>query len=122
DDSPIGKLSSDADRKVVTMDEVSPHLIDALISTEDRQFFTHNGINPKSIMRAGFQMVTGSETQTGGSTITQQLVKNLFLDYRQRNIERKSKEIFLAMRMERFFSKEEIMNAYINSLYFGNNT
>ncbi|PTX64826.1 penicillin-binding protein [Melghirimyces profundicolus] len=121
DGTSIGKLSADADRKVVTMDEVSPHLIDALISTEDREFYSHNGINPKAMIRAAYQMVSGAEDQTGGSTITQQLVKNLFLDYRQRTVERKAKEIFLAMRMERFFSKEEIMNAYINSLYFGKN-
>ncbi|GGA36735.1 penicillin-binding protein 1B [Kroppenstedtia guangzhouensis] len=121
DGTPIGKLSGGEDRKVVTTKEVSPLLIDALLSTEDREFYTHNGIVPKSLMRAGYQMVSGAEIQTGGSTITQQLVKNLFLDYRQRNMDRKAKEIFLAMRMERLFSKEDILNAYLNSVYFGKN-
>lgn len=121
DGTPIGKLSGGEDRKVVTAKEVSPYLTDALISTEDREFYTHKGVVPKSLFRAGYQMATGADIQTGGSTLTQQLVKNLFLDYKQRTMDRKAKEIFLAMRMERLFSKEDIMNAYLNSVYFGKN-
>lgn len=120
DGNPIGRLRvQEGDRKVVTHEDVSPHLVDALISTEDRQFYEHDGIVPKSILRAGWQQFTGSEVQTGGSTITQQLVKNIILDNRAQSLDRKAKEIFLAMRMEHFFSKEQILDAYLNSLYFG---
>ncbi|SFS69823.1 transglycosylase domain-containing protein [Marininema halotolerans] len=119
DGKPIGRLRADADRHVVTMDEVSPHLIDALVSTEDREFFNHNGVVPHSILRAVWQKISNSDDQTGGSTLTQQLVKNSVLDNRDKTVARKAKEIFLAVRMENFFSKKEIMNAYLNSVYFG---
>ncbi|OYD07631.1 transglycosylase domain-containing protein [Paludifilum halophilum] len=119
DEELIGRMRADADRKVIQADNVSPHLVDALISTEDREFYEHDGIVPRSILRAAFQKVTGSEVQTGGSTITQQLVKQSILKNNAQTMERKAKEIFLAQRMERFFSKEEILNAYLNSVYFG---
>jgi penicillin-binding protein 1B len=119
DGSPIGYLRADADRKVVTVNDVSPYLIDALISTEDREFYQHNGVVPRSLIRAGLQSISGSSVQTGGSTLTQQLVKNTILENRDKSYERKAKEIFLAIRMDRLFSKEEILNAYLNSLYFG---
>ncbi|WP_142504706.1 transglycosylase domain-containing protein [Melghirimyces algeriensis] len=120
DGSTIGKLRGDSDRKAVTVDQVSPHLIDALLSTEDRTFYTHKGISPKGFSRAVYLNVTGSGS-SGGSTLTQQLVKNLFLDYREKSLERKSKELFLALRMERLFSKDDILNAYLNTVYFGKN-
>ncbi|MFC4076776.1 transglycosylase domain-containing protein [Salinithrix halophila] len=119
DGSPIGRMRTDADRKVVTVKDVSPHVIDALLSTEDREFYTHEGIVPRSIMRAVYQKVTGADAQTGGSTITQQLVKNSILDDRGKTFERKAKEIFLAVRMDNFFSKDKILGAYLNSVYFG---
>lgn len=120
DGNAIGRLRvEEGDRKVVTHKDVSPHLIDALISTEDREFYQHNGVVPKSILRAAWQQATGSSIQTGGSTITQQLVKNIILENQVQSMDRKAKEIFLAMRMEHFFSKEQIMDAYLNSLYFG---
>ncbi|WP_170105374.1 transglycosylase domain-containing protein [Desmospora activa] len=120
DGKAIGRLRvQDGDRKVVTHKEVSPHLIDALISTEDREFYQHQGVVPKSILRASMQQAMGSSVQTGGSTITQQLVKNMILENQAQSMDRKAKEIFLALRMENFFSKEQIMDAYLNSLYFG---
>ena len=99
--------------------EVSPHLIDALIATEDREFYEHKGIVPRSLLRATLQAVTKDSVQTGGSTITQQLVKNTILEDRTQSFDRKAKEVFIAIRMEKFFDKDEIMTAYLNSLYFG---
>ncbi|MDR6225094.1 transglycosylase domain-containing protein [Desmospora profundinema] len=120
DGKAIGRLRvQEGDRKVVTHEEVSPHLVHALISTEDREFYEHDGVVPKSILRAAWQQATGSQVQTGGSTITQQLVKNIILDNRAQSLDRKAKEIFLALRMEHFFSKDQILDAYLNSLYFG---
>ncbi|WP_051330847.1 transglycosylase domain-containing protein [Aneurinibacillus terranovensis] len=118
DNTLIGQLRTDEDRRLVTADKVSPHLIDAIISTEDKYFYEHHGVVPSAIMRAGIQQVTGSSVQTGGSTLTQQLIKQTILTPKQ-TMDRKFKEIFLALRVERMFTKEQILNAYINKMYFG---
>ncbi len=107
------------DRKLVENDEVSQHLIDALISTEDREFYEHSGIVPRSLLRAVYEDLTNQKVVTGGSTITQQLVKRAILENYSKTYDRKAKEILLALRLERMYSKEEILNAYLNSLYFG---
>ncbi|AMA73824.1 MULTISPECIES: transglycosylase domain-containing protein [Aneurinibacillus] len=120
DKTMIGQLITAEDRRLVSHKEVSPHLIDAIISTEDKYFFEHNGIVPSAIARAGIQQITGASVQTGGSTLTQQLVKQTILSPEQ-TMERKFKEIFLALRIERMFSKEQILDAYINKMYFGKN-
>ncbi|MBN6188231.1 transglycosylase domain-containing protein [Aneurinibacillus sp. BA2021] len=116
----IGQLITAEDRRLVSHKEVSPHLIDAIISTEDKYFYEHNGIVPSAIARAAIQQVTNSPVQTGGSTLTQQLIKQTILSPKV-TPERKFKEIFLALRMERMFSKEQILDAYINKMYFGQN-
>lgn len=107
------------DRKLVENDEVSQYLIDALISTEDREFYNHSGIVPRSLLRAVYEDLTNQKVVTGGSTITQQLVKRAILENYSKTYDRKAKEILLALRLERMYSKEEILNAYLNSLYFG---
>ncbi|MFZ0446090.1 MAG: biosynthetic peptidoglycan transglycosylase, partial [Bacillus sp. (in: firmicutes)] len=109
----LGKLYSDIDREEVKLDDISPHLIDAVIATEDQYFYEHEGVVPKAILRALLQEVTNSSTQTGGSTLTQQLIKNQILT-NEVSFERKAKEILLALRLEQFFSKEEILEAYLN--------
>lgn len=114
-----GELRTADDRELVTLDEVSPHLIDAFISTEDKEFYEHNGIVPRSLLRAAIQDLTGSETTTGGSTITQQLVKLSVLKDPEQTYSRKAKEIFLALRLERLFDKNEILTSYLNRIYFG---
>ncbi|WP_048602692.1 transglycosylase domain-containing protein [Rubeoparvulum massiliense] len=120
DGSLMGKMITDKDRRLVTVKDVSPHLIDAIIAVEDSQFEEHNGINLKAIFRATIQEVTNSEVQTGGSTLTQQLVKQTILGT-ERTKERKFKEIFLALRTERMFSKDQIIEAYMNQMYLGKN-
>ncbi|WP_276913806.1 transglycosylase domain-containing protein [Aneurinibacillus aneurinilyticus] len=120
DKTMIGQLVTQEDRRLVSHKEVSPHLIDAIISTEDKYFYEHNGIVPTAIARAAIQQATNSSVQTGGSTLTQQLIKQTILSPKV-TPERKFKEIFLALRMERMFSKDQILDAYINRMYFGKN-
>lgn len=116
----IGSLITANDRQLIhSLDEVSPYLIDAFLAVEDREFYKHNGIVPTAILRATYQQVSGSDITTGGSTITQQLVKSEVLDDRDKTYERKAKEIINAIRIEKYYNKEEIFVAYLNSAYFG---
>lgn len=116
----IGALRFDNDRGMIKkVSDVNPHLVNAFISVEDRDFYQHNGIVPRSIARAAWQQAINSEVSTGGSTLTQQLVKNIVLKNRDKDIERKAKEILLALRMERMYSKDEILLYYMNTVFFG---
>lgn len=116
----IGKINSDIERKDTQLQQVSPFVIDAVYATEDEYFAEHNGIVPKAIFRGLFQDVTNSDNQTGGSTLTQQLVKNQILT-NEVSYERKAKEILLAMRLEHFMKKDEILEAYLNIIPYGRN-
>jgi len=116
----IGKIYPlhNQDRVLVPYERVPVTLVDALVAVEDRSFFYHTGVDPKGILRAfvaNFQ--TGGFVQ-GGSTLTQQLVKNFFLSP-ERTITRKINEIFMALILEYRYSKAEIMSAYINEVYLG---
>lgn len=116
----IGALRFDNDRGMIKkVNDVTPYLVNAFISVEDRDFYTHKGIVPRSIARAAFQQAVGSEVTTGGSTLTQQLVKNIVLKNRTKDLERKANEIILALRMEQMYSKDEILVYYMNSVFFG---
>ncbi|WP_147532731.1 transglycosylase domain-containing protein [Bacillus marasmi] len=117
----LGKLRSDIDREEVKLDQVSQHLKDAVVATEDEYFYQHDGVVPKAIFRALFQEVSNASVQTGGSTLTQQLIKNQLLS-NEVSFERKAKEILLALRLEKFFEKEEILEAYLNVATFGRNS
>ena len=117
----IGTLRSDIIREEVSIDHVSQYVIDALVATEDQDFFEHNGVVPKAVFRALFQELTNSQLQSGGSTLTQQLVKNQILTS-EVSFERKAKEILLALRLEKFFKKDEILEAYLNVSSFGRNS
>ncbi len=106
------------------IDDISPNVIDAVLSTEDRNFYKEYGFSVKGIARAGLMHVknklTGGNAVTGGgSTLTQQLVKNAFLSQEQ-TLSRKAKEIFIAMQVENTYSKKEILAMYLNHAYFGN--
>lgn len=116
----LGKLPTDLEREEVQIEDVSPYLVDAIVATEDENFYKHDGVVPKAIMRALVQEVSNSSTQSGGSTLTQQLIKNQILT-NEVSFERKAKEILLALRLEKFFSKEEILQAYLNVSTFGRN-
>ncbi|WP_163526662.1 transglycosylase domain-containing protein [Halobacillus ihumii] len=120
DENYLGKIQSDIYREEVPLDQMSKHLKNAVIATEDAYFKTHNGVVPKAVMRAVMQEVTNAAVKTGGSTLTQQLVKNQILT-NEVSFERKAKEMLIALRVERFFEKEEILEAYLNIVPFGRN-
>ncbi|WP_044894487.1 transglycosylase domain-containing protein [Bacillus alveayuensis] len=117
----LGKFRSDLEREEIKLDQVSPYVIKAIIATEDEYFYEHNGVVPKAVIRALFQEATNSSLRTGGSTLTQQLVKNQILT-NEVSFERKAKEMLLALRLEKFFKKNEILEAYLNIVPFGRNS
>ena len=108
-------------RTIVRLDEISPYMVSALISNEDRHFFEHYGLDPNGIARQFQRLARGEEAQ-GGSTLTNQLVKNTLLlqEYNMaRTPDRKFKEWMLSMQVERSFTKEEILQDYLNTIYWG---
>ncbi len=114
-------------RSNVAFDDLSPHLVNALIATEDARFYKHPGIDFIALFRVFFyRILLGQEGAGGGSTITQQLAKNLFprQDFSTWSeiIVRKSKEWIIAARLERYYTKEEIIQMYFNTVSFGSNT
>jgi penicillin-binding protein 1B len=105
------------DRVLVKLNEVPPLLIKGLIAVEDRQFYTHHGVDPRGVARALVTTLRGAGVQ-GGSTLTQQLVKNFFLTS-ERTLRRKFTEMIMAQLLELHYSKEEILEAYANEIYLG---
>lgn len=106
------------DRILVRLDQTPPYLVEALIATEDRDYFQHFGVSPKGIARAMYvNMVAGGVVQ-GGSTLTQQLVKNFYLTS-ERSLLRKGTEAIMAVLLELHYSKEEILEAYLNEVFLG---
>ena len=102
----------------VSFDKIPDHVINALIAIEDKRFYKHSGVDLKSIFRALKNNVFTKKPKQGGSTITQQLVKNTYLNG-EKTINRKLKEMRLAVEIERKLSKEQILEAYLNTVYFG---
>jgi membrane peptidoglycan carboxypeptidase len=117
-DNSLAQLSGGEDRVTVTYDQLPPVLIDAVVSAEDRGFFQHSGVDPMGIARALVANVRNESVQQGGSTITQQYVKNVYLT-QERTFTRKIKEAALAVKVERELSKDEILTRYLNVIYFG---
>lgn len=105
------------DRELVRLDQVPDHLINALIAVEDKRFYQHHGVDPKAVLRAITTLFSGKRIQ-GGSTITQQLVKNFFLT-QERTISRKLKEMVMALLLELHYEKNDILETYLNEVYFG---
>ncbi|HET6772340.1 MAG TPA: transglycosylase domain-containing protein, partial [Acidimicrobiales bacterium] len=106
-------------RTIVPLDEVPEVVVNAIIAMEDRDFFQHDGLNPAGIARALFQNVKGGEVSQGGSTITQQYVKNVFELSTERAWSRKITEAVLSIKLEQQMSKEEILEGYLNTIFFG---
>ena len=104
----------------VPLDEIPLSLRQAIIAIEDSRFYSHKGLDPSGIARATIVNVEAGQIEEGGSTITQQLAKNLFLTQEQ-SFTRKIEEIMLAINLERHFSKDEILEMYLNTIYFGSN-
>jgi len=119
DGSLIAVLHAEENRSPVTLDRVPKAVVNAVVDVEDDQFWLHDGVNLRSTVRALVTNVQSGEVRQGGSTITQQLVKNSLLTPEKR-VDRKVKEAVLAMRLEKELSKEQILERYLNVVYFGN--
>ncbi|MBF0714781.1 transglycosylase domain-containing protein [Gemelliphila palaticanis] len=115
----VATINYELMRKTIPLHEMGDNIKNAIIASEDSNFYSNNGIEYTSLIRATFNEATG-KSNSGGSTITQQLVKNQLLDS-SRSYERKAKEILLAIRVNRYFSKNEILEAYLNMAPFGKN-
>jgi penicillin-binding protein 1A len=113
-------LFAEVDREPVTLADVPKVLIDAVLAIEDRRFYEHDGVDFEGTTRALFQNLDAGEIQQGGSTITQQLVKNTMGDPKKRDLKTKIREAVLALRLEHEMSKHEILERYLNVVYFGN--
>ncbi|WP_194757056.1 penicillin-binding protein 1B [Aliidiomarina indica] len=116
----IGRFASDnnEDRLLVGLEQVPVLMQQTLLLVEDREFYHHYGVRPSSILRAAVANVRAGRTVQGGSTITQQLVKNMFLTMDQ-NLVRKINEAIMALSLDYRFSKDEILEAYFNEVFFG---
>ncbi len=117
-DGKIYSRLAGANRIVVPINEVSPYFINALIAREDTRFYKHGGLDPRGVARAVFRNITSSSVKEGASTITQQLARNS-LPLGGRNLRRKMLEAMVALRIERQFTKEQILELYVNRIYFG---
>lgn len=115
---PLGRIFA-SNLDPVSIDALPPHLINALIATEDAKFFRHGGADVPAIFRAALINLRRSQISQGASTITQQLARSVY-QMDERSVERKLLELFLARRIEHHYSKTEILEQYLNRVYFGN--
>jgi penicillin-binding protein 1B len=106
------------DRILIKLDQAPPYLLDTLVTVEDRDFYHHFGVSPKSIARAFWVNASAGQMRQGGSTLTQQLVKNFYLTS-ERSITRKLTEAMMAVLLEIHYSKQEILEAYLNEVFVG---
>lgn len=106
------------DRILIKLDQVPPYLVETLMAVEDREFFRHFGVSPKSIARAVWVNLTSGQVRQGGSTLTQQLVKNFYLT-NERSLTRKGTEAMMAVLLELHYDKPEILEAYLNEVFLG---
>src|SRR3954464_4214211 len=118
DSNAIATLHGEQDRVNVTLDQVPPVMIDAVLAAEDRTFFDHGGVDPWGTARALWADLRNQGSTQGGSTITQQYVKNVYLSS-ERTFSRKIKEAVLSIKLEQDFTKEEILQRYLNAVCFG---
>jgi len=116
----LASIHGEANRQVVPLDRISPNLKRAVLASEDGHFYGHHGINPSGVGRALVVNLVAGGVKEGGSTITMQLVKNLFLSHK-RAFTRKLAEAVLAIRLEQILEKNEILEMYLNQVYWGHN-
>ncbi|MCI8484081.1 MAG: PBP1A family penicillin-binding protein [Lachnospiraceae bacterium] len=115
----ISTLKGEKDVYYLEYKDIPAYAVAAMISIEDKKFYRHNGIDVKAILRAAKAMAENGEVTQGGSTITQQLAKITFLT-QERTWQRKIEEMFIAVGLEKIYSKDKIMEFYLNNVYFGN--
>jgi penicillin-binding protein 1B len=106
------------DRILIKLDQAPPYLLDTLVTVEDRDFYHHFGVSPKSIARAFWVNASAGQMRQGGSTLTQQLVKNFYLT-NERSLSRKLTEAMMSVLLEIHYSKQEILEAYLNEVFLG---
>lgn len=114
----LSNIHSVENRLPVTLKKIPKNLQNAFVAVEDARFYQHNGIDPRGILRAVWSNITSKGVAEGGSTITQQLAKNAYLS-QERTLKRKIQEAFLALQLERQYTKDEILEFYLNQIYFG---
>lgn len=114
----IANVHAAENRRPVKIEQVPKDLQNAFVAVEDNRFYEHSGVDPRGIMRALYANIRGRGVSEGGSTITQQLAKNAYLT-QDRTITRKIQEVFLALQLERQYTKQEILEMYLNQIYFG---
>jgi penicillin-binding protein 1A len=119
DGSLLGSIPAEHNRQPVALSQISPWMAKATIAVEDRRFYQHGGVDYEGILRAAWRDLNKGRLAEGGSTITQQLVRNLYIS-RERTFERKIKEACLAIKLSRHWSKDRILAAWMNQVYFGN--
>lgn len=108
-------------RSWIKFEMISPHMVKAILAAEDDKFYEHSGIRPVAIVRAGVIDLFHGGAKQGGSTITQQLARNLFLT-KEKTIVRKLKEAILTLRMEQLYTKDQLLEMYLNTIYMGHGT
>ncbi len=106
------------DRILIKLEQAPPYLLETLVAVEDREFFDHFGVSPKSIARAAWVNLSAGGVRQGGSTLTQQLVKNFYLT-NERSLSRKATEAMMAILLELHYDKREILEAYLNEVFLG---
>ena len=114
----LANIHATENRLPVKIEQVPVNLQHAFIAIEDNRFYEHNGIDPRGLLRAAWSNINDREISEGGSTITQQLAKNAYLT-QERTMQRKIQEMFLAMKLEKQYTKQEILELYLNQIYFG---
>lgn len=120
DKSTLGEIKSNIVSYKVKSKDISPWVKKAIVASEDEDFYQHHGIMPRAVIRAALADVSGIGTRNGGSTITQQLVKMQILSS-ETTFKRKATEIFLALRVNKFFTKDDVLTSYLNTAPFGRN-
>jgi penicillin-binding protein 1A len=119
DGSSLGSIPAERNRQPVSLTEIGPWMRRATIAVEDRRFYRHGGVDYEGIARALWRDITEGEVVEGGSTLTQQLVRNLYIS-RERTVGRKLREACLAIQLNRKWSKQRILRSWLNVVYFGN--
>lgn len=120
DGNEIDSIKTNENRDIVEIDKVPDNLKNAFVAVEDRRFYKHGGIDPVSIIGSAFENLKSGSIVRGGSTLTQQLARNTYLSNDQ-TYERKIKEIYIALEIEKSLSKDEILEAYMNRVFLGQN-
>lgn len=119
DGSVISTLKGEKESYYLTREEIPENVVAAIISIEDKKFYRHDGVDYRAILRAAIAVIKSGEPTQGGSTITMQLARNCFLT-QEKTWQRKVEEIFIAWNLEEKYSKDEILEFYLNNIYFGN--